>query len=146
MVHSHPVSRTGLASMRILVEEGIDPAKVQIAHTGDTDDLDYIEELLQTGCTIGLDRYGLDLFLPHDRRQATMVALVERGHADRIVLGQDFVPYIDWYPPEVKPVLAPTWSMTFIFETAIPELLDRGVTRRQIDAMLGANVHRWLSA
>ena len=39
----------GLEQMRIFDEEGVDPRKVQIAHTGDTDDLDYIEELLAHG-------------------------------------------------------------------------------------------------
>ena len=64
MAHSRPASGTGIDQMRVFSEEGVDPAKVQIAHTGDTDDLDYIERLLDTGCWIGLDRYGLDIFLP----------------------------------------------------------------------------------
>src|SRR3954470_11494472 len=33
MAHSRPASSTGLDQMRILTEEGVDPAKVQIAHT-----------------------------------------------------------------------------------------------------------------
>src|SRR5919106_314227 len=46
MAHSRPASGTGLEQMRIFEEEGVEPAKVQIAHTGDTDDLDYIDRLL----------------------------------------------------------------------------------------------------
>ena len=60
MAHSHPATRRGLEIMDVLDDEGVDPRKVQIAHTGDTDDLDYIEELLGRGCWIGMDRYGLD--------------------------------------------------------------------------------------
>lgn len=146
MAHSRPASRTGLEQMRIFAEEGIDPAKVQIAHCGDTDDVDYLEELAQTGCTMGLDRYGLDIFLPQAQRNATLVALVERGHGDRLTLGQDYCATIDWYPNELKPVLAPTWAMDHVFTSVIPELLELGVAQEQIDAMLGANVHRWLAA
>lgn len=146
MAHSRPASRTGLEQMRVFTEEGVDPAKVQIAHTGDTDDLDHIEELLQTGCTIGMDRFGLDLFLPREQRYATVRALCERGHAGRMVLSQDFCAYIDWYAEEVKPVLAPDWSMDHLFTTAIPAMLELGVAREDIDAMIGANVHRWLAA
>lgn len=69
MAHSHPASSNGLEQMRIFEEEGVDPAKVQIAHTGDTDDLDYIEELLGRGPYIGMDRYGLPMFLPTDKRK-----------------------------------------------------------------------------
>lgn len=144
MVHSHPASRTGLASMAIFAEEGVDPAKVLVAHTGDTDDLDHIEELLQTGCTIGMDRYGLDIFLPEDRRNATVVALCERGYADRMVLGQDACATLDWFPAEMVQAMAPNWNFTHIFEAVLPALLAAGVTQEQLDGMLGANVHAWL--
>ena len=55
MAHSRPASGTGTEQMRIFKEEGVDPAKVQIAHTGDTDDLDYIEAPARHGL---LDRHG----------------------------------------------------------------------------------------
>ena len=71
MAHSRPASNTGPRQVEIFEEEGVDLTKVQIAHCGDTDDLDYIEGLLEKGVWIGLDRYGLDLFLPYEKRQAT---------------------------------------------------------------------------
>jgi phosphotriesterase-related protein len=144
MAHSRPASQTGLESMRIFTDEGVDPAKVMIAHTGDTDDLDHIEALLQTGCTIGMDRYGLDIFMPEEQRNATVLALLERGYADRMVLGQDACATLDWFPPEMIQQMAPNWNFTHIFEAVIPTLLERGATQDQLDAMLAANVHRWL--
>ncbi len=146
MAHSQPASRTGLDQMRVFAEEGVDPAKVLIAHTGDTDDLEYIEALLQTGCVIGMDRYGLDIFLPEAQRNATLVALLERGHADRMVLGQDACATLDWFPKEMIEQMAPNWNFTHIFESVIPQLLQDGVTQEQVDAMLADNVHRWLAA
>jgi predicted metal-dependent phosphotriesterase family hydrolase len=35
-----------------------------------------------------------------DRRNATTVELLRRGHADRIFLGSDSCATIDWFPPE----------------------------------------------
>ncbi|HEX8067381.1 MAG TPA: hypothetical protein VF520_12750 [Thermoleophilaceae bacterium] len=149
MAHSRPASGTGLEQMRIFEEEGVDPATVQIAHTGDTDDLDYIERLLERGCWIGMDRYGLDLFLPTDRRNATVLALLERGYADRMFLSQDYCSTIDWFPPEVEEQLAqtmvPDWSMTFLFEKVIPTLRDGGMTDDQLDRMMVQNPKRWLA-
>jgi phosphotriesterase-related protein len=149
MAHSHPKSATGLEQMRIFSEEGVDPAKVQVAHTGDTDDLDYIERLLDTGCWIGMDRYGLDIFLPTEQRQATVLALLERGHAERMFLSQDYCSTLDWFPPEVEEQLAataaPNWSMTFLFEQVIPELKERGMTDDQLDQMMVENPKRWLA-
>jgi phosphotriesterase-related protein len=149
MAHSRPASGTGIEQMRIFGEEGVDPAKVQVAHTGDTDDLDYIERLLDTGCWIGMDRYGLDIFLPTEQRQKTVLALLEKGHADRMFLSQDYCSTIDWFPPEVEEQLAatmvPNWSMTFLFEQVIPELKERGMTEEQLDRMMVENPKRWLA-
>jgi phosphotriesterase-related protein len=149
MAHSHPKSGTGLEQMRVFTEEGVDPAKVQVAHTGDTDDLDYTERLLETGCWIGMDRYGLDIYLPTEQRQATVLALLEKGHADRMFLSQDWCSTLDYFTPEVeeqlKPVAAPNWSMTFLFEQVIPELKERGMSEEQLEQMMVENPKRWLA-
>ena len=149
MAHSRPASGTGLEQMRVFNEEGVDPAKVQIAHTGDTDDLDYIERLLDTGCWIGMDRYGLDIFLPTEQRQKTVLALLEKGHADRMFLSQDWCSTLDWFTPEMeeelKPTAAPNWSMTFLFEQVIPELKERGMTNDQLNQMMVENPKGWLA-
>src|SRR3954466_1550972 len=101
MAHSRPAANTGPRQVEIFLEEGVAPEKIQIAHTGDTDDLDYIRGLLDKGVYIGLDRYGLDIFLPYDRRQATARALLERGYAERIFLSADSVATTDWFPVNV---------------------------------------------
>ena len=125
------------------------PGKVQVAHTGDTDDLDYIERLLDTGCWIGMDRYGLDIYLPTEQRQATVLALLEKGHADRMFLSQDWCSTLDYFTEAVEeqlvPTAAPNWSMTFLFEQVIPELKERGMTEEQLDQMMVENPKRWLA-
>jgi phosphotriesterase-related protein len=150
MAHSRPASETGLDQMRVFTEEGVDPAKVQIAHTGDTENLDYIEKLLDTGCWIGLDRYGLDIFLPTERRNATTLALLERGYVERMFLSQDFCSTLDWFTAEVAEILraseVPNWSMTFLFEQVIPTLKEGGMTDEQLGQMMEENPKIWLSA
>jgi phosphotriesterase-related protein len=153
MAHSRPASGTGSRQVEIFLEEGVAAEKIQIAHTGDTDDLDYIERLLEAGVWIGMDRYGLDIFLPTDRRNATVLALLERGYAERMFLSQDFdIPIaagLDWFPPEVIEQMqaggaAPNWSMTFLFESVIPDLKEGGMTDEQLETMLVENPARWL--
>jgi phosphotriesterase-related protein len=150
MAHSRPAGGTGPQQMRIFEEEGVDPAKVQIAHTGDTDDLDYIDTLLDTGCWIGMDRYGLDIFLPTERRNATVLALLEKGRADRMFLSQDYCSTVDWFPLDVQGYLkaneVPKWSMTFLFEEVIPELKERGMSDAQLNRMMVENPKRWLAS
>lgn len=150
MAHSHPATRSGLEQMRIFDEEGVDPARVQVAHTGDTDDLGYIEEVLQRGPFIGMDRYGLDMFLPIERRNETVLALLDRGHADRMLLGQDYCATIDWFPPETAEQLVAggmvrDWSMTLLFDQVIPALHSGGMSDEQLTTMMEENPRRWLA-
>ena len=151
MAHSRPASQTGPKQVEIFEEEGVDLSRVQIAHAGDTDDLDYIERLLDKGVYIGMDRYGLEIFLPIDRRNATVTALLERGYADRMFLSQDFCVTLDWYPPElgrqlVESGAAKDWSMTLVIDQVIPTLRQAGMTDEQLQTMMVENPKRWLTA
>jgi phosphotriesterase-related protein len=151
MAHSRPASNTGPRQVEIFLEEGVEPAKIQIAHTGDSDDLDYIEGLLETGVWIGLDRYGLDIFLPYDRRQATAKALLERGYADRMFLSADSVATTDWFPPNVIEGLiasgaAHDWTIRIVHERVLPELREWGMTEEQERTMMIDNAVGWLTA
>src|SRR3954466_1996974 len=124
MAHSRPGSGHGPRQIDIFEEEGVDLRRVQIAHTGDTDDLDYIERVLDKGVYIGMDRYGWEIFLPIERRNATVSALLQRGYADRMFLSQDYCATLDWYPVEVDEQLLAAgavrdWSMTLVFDQVI---------------------------
>jgi phosphotriesterase-related protein len=151
MAHSRPASNTGPRQVEIFLEEGVDPAKIQIAHTGDSDDLDYIERLLDTGVWIGLDRYGLELYLPIDRRNATFAELLRRGHAGRIHVSQDYCATIDWFPEEAGEALLDAgmikdWSMTLVFDQVLPWLRDQGLLDSETeDTLLKDNPRRWLA-
>ena len=150
MAHSRPASNTGPRQVEIFLEEGVDPAKIQIAHCGDTDDVDYITGLLDQGVYVGLDRYGIEMYLPADRRNATVLALLERGYVERMFLSQDYVVALDWFPEEQVQQLMEAgavkdWSMTLLFDTIIPQLREGGMTDEQLDTMLVDNPRRWLA-
>jgi phosphotriesterase-related protein len=150
MAHTRPASNTGPRQIEIFEEEGVELSKVQLAHTGDTDDLGYIEGVLDKGVWIGLDRYGLDLFLPYDRRQATAKALLERGYADRVFLSADSCATLDYYPVNVLEQLleagaAQDWNIRTVPEKVLPELRQSGMTEEQERTIMVDNPVRWLS-
>jgi phosphotriesterase-related protein len=150
MAHSRPASDTGPKQVEIFESEGVDPAKVQIAHCGDTDDLDYIEGLLDRGVYVGLDRYGLEMYLPAAQRDPTVLALLERGHAERMFLSADSCATIDWFPANVVEQLlaagaAKDWDIRNLPEHVLPRLRDGGMTEEQERTMLVENPVRWLT-
>ena len=145
MAHSRPASGTGLDQMKIFEEEGVPAERVQIAHTGDTDDLDYIEKLLATGCYVGLDRFGIDLYLPDEKRIPTTVELVKRGHTEKLALSCDACATLDWFPAELVKQMLPKWTMDHLFVDILPALKEGGVGDDAISVMLNEVPRRWLT-
>jgi phosphotriesterase-related protein len=152
MAHSMPAVGTGPRQVEIFAEEGVDMAKVQIAHCGDTDDVAYIEGLIDKGVYVGLDRYGLEMYLPIDKRNATAAELLRRGHAERLMISQDFCATIDWFPPEAAEVFESqgairNWSMTLVFDEVVPALRELGAMDDQsFNTVFVENPKRWLTS
>jgi phosphotriesterase-related protein len=140
--HTHAATRRGLEQQGIFADEGVDLTRVVIGHSGDTTDLDYLEELIGNGSYIGMDRFGADVFLPFEERVNTVAAMCARGHADKMVLSHDAACFIDWLPEEMVPVVLPNWHYLHIHNDVIPALKDRGVTDEQLTTMLVDNPRR----
>jgi phosphotriesterase-related protein len=136
--HTHAATRRGLEQQRIFADEGVDLTRVVIGHSGDTTDLDYLEELIGNGSYIGMDRFGVDVFLPFEDRVNTVARMCERGHADKMVLSHDAACFMDWVPEQLLPAL-PNWHYLHIHNDVIPALKERGVTDEQLTTMLVDN-------
>jgi phosphotriesterase-related protein len=137
--HTHAATRRGLEQQRIFAEEGVDLSRVVIGHSGDTTDLEYLEELIGAGSYIGMDRFGVDVFLGFEERVDTVAKMCERGHADKMVLSHDAACLMDWLPEDMVSVVMPNWHYLHIHNDVIPALKERGVTDDQLTTMLVDN-------
>ena len=144
--HTHARKRRGQDQQRIFTEEGVDLRRVIIGHSGDTTDLDYLEELMARGSYLGMDRFGIDTILPFADRVQTVATLCERGHAGQLVLSHDAACFNDWLPERALPSMLPNWHYLHIHNDVIPALKERGVTDEQVNAMLVENPKRVFSA
>jgi phosphotriesterase-related protein len=151
MAHSMPAASTGPRQVEIFLEEGVAPEKIQIAHCGDSGDVEYIQGLLDRGVYVGLDRYGLERFLPIDQRNAVTAELLRRGNAERLMISQDFNATIDWFPQEAEAEFEASgairnWSMTLVFEEVVPWLREQGVLDdAAFETVFVQNPARWLA-
>ena len=134
--HTHAPTRRGLEQQAIFAEEGVDLSRVIIGHSGDTTDLDYLEELLAAGSTLGMDRFGVDLYCNTEQRIETVARLCERGWASQLVLSHDTNCHIDWFDPDLLAKGAPNWHFLHISRDVVPALRAHGVSNAQIDQML----------
>ncbi len=147
--HHWAVGKQGLEQIRIFKEEGVQLDRVCIGHSSDTDDVAYLEEMLNMGVFLSLDHYTLN---PNNRRpwqerNKTVEALVAKGWAHRLMLGHDghatqaLAADLNEWPNGV----GPRGSMTVVTKVAIPGLLADGVTQGQIDQMMIEAPRRFLS-
>lgn len=143
ITHSSSMNKNGDAQQEILLDEDVDPKKLVIGHCGDTTDVDYLETILEKGSYIGLDRFGIDMFLPTDSRIDVFVELCGKGYEKQIIVSQDYNVYLDWFPKDTYPLFkaanAPRWSYHHILVDIIPKLLERGISKKQVKTITYEN-------
>jgi len=137
--HTFPANRTGLDQQRIFKEEGLDLGRTVIGHSDDSDDITYLEEIIQNGSFCGMDRIGLQRPRTTEQRADMVAALVEKGYASRITLSHDSCCNFHWAPEGMLDNLAPTWRMTHIPLDVVPMLRERGVSETNINQMTTLN-------
>ena len=143
--HQWAPARIGARQVEVLMEEQTPMHLVCIGHSADTGDDRYLEELLEAGCYLSMDRYpGNPERLQWKERNATVLRLVQRGWAPRLMLGHDWTPPPVLTGVEQPPEESPT-RYTFLKRIAIPALIDTGVTHAQIRLMTIEAPRRFLT-
>lgn len=140
--HTHAETRRGVDQQRVFAEEGVDLSRVVIGHCGDTTDLTYLTGLMDAGSYIGMDRFGLDIFLPTPQRVATVAELVRLGYASKMVLSHDTTCFSMSYEPRERAEKLPDWNHRFLLDSVLPMLRERGVGDDAIEQMLVHNPRR----
>ncbi|MEV4597779.1 phosphotriesterase-related protein [Amycolatopsis sp. NPDC049253] len=144
MTHTHAGTRRGLEQQDVFESEGVDLSRVLIGHCGDSADLGYLTALADRGSLLGMDRFGVDVYLPFEQRVATVAAMCERGYARSMVLSHDASCYFDWLEAPVREAVLPNWHYLHITEDVLPALRERGVSEADLTTMLVGNPRRLL--
>jgi len=140
--HTHALSKVGLNQQDIFEDEGVDLGRVVIGHSGDTEDTDYLQKLCDRGSFIGMDRFGLDFFLPTAQRVATIKKMCDLGYANKILLSHDAACYMDWFDASLRQRVLPKWNFNYIPDDVLPALREAGVSEDEITAMTVDNPRR----
>ncbi|MCL2479873.1 MAG: hypothetical protein FWF22_10245 [Treponema sp.] len=143
--HHNPHNKNGGEILDIFESKGAEPGKVIMGHSGDSDDLSYLTEMLNRGCYIGMDRFGYcDMTLNLKRRTAAIAALCKKGYTEKMLLSHDLVVqgFFGSNVSKNKPVMVLP-DFTFIHKTVRPELLAAGVTAAEFDTMMNENPKRF---
>jgi phosphotriesterase-related protein len=138
MVHTNSAERTGLAALEALTGHGVEPSKIVIAHAGDSNDLDYLRAIADTGASLGLDRFNIPHFNPDEDRIETLLALLSEGYVERLHLSHDAACFYD-FMYENPPFANEKPDYLWISNEVLPALRERGVTAEQIETIMVDN-------
>jgi phosphotriesterase-related protein len=138
----------GREQLDIFASEGVDLQRVIIGHSCGSADLGYHRDMLDRGCFLGFDRFGLDFLHPDKLRLAALIGLLGVGYEKQVVLSHDSV----WcwlgrgldLPPETAK-LVENWKPTHVFQNIVPALKRAGVSEDKIRAMLIDNPRRYFA-
>jgi len=140
--HTHAASEVGLKQQDVFESEGVDLSRVVIGHSGDTEDTNYLRKLCDRGSYIGMDRFGIDIFLENEKRVATIAKMCGMGYAEHMVLSHDAACYFGWVDPPLREKIVPNWHFNHIPDNVLPALRAAGVTEDQIHTMTVDNPRR----
>lgn len=141
--HTTVHNRSGERVGDIFTDNGVDPEKLVIGHSGDSNDIGYLEGLLKRGFYLGMDRFGLHRVNNSiENRVETIAKLCEKGWADKLLLSHDRAVFLGfgggWDDPDCP--TAP--DLTTVHRVALPMLRKRGVSESDIEKMLISNPAR----
>ena len=144
MVHTNAQAQTGLPALETLVDAGVEPTRIVIAHAGDSNDLAYLRAIADTGAWLGCDRFSIEHFNPDEKRIETLLTLLEEGYGDRIHLSHDAACFIDFMTGD--PAFANEQpDYLHISTKVLPALREAGVTDAQIDELMIENPRRFFA-
>ncbi len=135
--HHWALLEVGRRQVEIFQEEDAPMDRIAIGHSADTADVEYLEDLLKAGVYLSMDRYpGRPGRASWQERNASVKTLIERGWADKIMLGHDgTTPLLRVGQTEVPDDPTGPNGYAFLSTTAIPAMLEDGIPQETIDLM-----------
>lgn len=129
----------GREHLRILAGEGVRADRLIVGHVDERPDIHFLLGLAAEGCYIQLDTIGKLRWLADGTRADLVGALIAGGQLDRILLSTDRCRKAELYQ-EMGGL-----GYTYVFDSFLDTLKERGVTQGEIDHMLIANPARALA-
>lgn len=137
----------GEEQQAFLVEKGVPAHKIIIGHSCGTTNHDYHMNIVNKGSYLGFDRFGMNVVFSDENRVDALAELLLKQQEKRIVVSHDCVWCMrgDVLTEKMIEEMGVLMDPTHFHRNIIPQLLERGVTKAQIDIMLCDNPRRYFS-
>jgi phosphotriesterase-related protein len=138
----------GEEQQRVLLSLGVPAHKIIIGHSCNTTEHRYHRCVVDHGSFIAFDRFGYLIAQPDENRIDSMLALIDVGGIDQVLVSNDGVcnwrdtmqpaPWGEFFANQEKN----GWSSLHFHDTILPELRRRGLGEDAVEKILVANPRR----
>ena len=135
--HAH-LGVGAVEQLGLLQEEGLSAERICLGHQDLTDDPVQHKRLAETGAYVAFDTVGKISYQPDEVRVRLVLALLEAGHAERILLSNDISR--ESYLRDRGGV-----GYSHLFRSFLPELREAGVDERTVRTIVEDNPKRFLT-
>ena len=127
-----------LMQARFLIERGVEPGNIVIGHIEWHPDDEALKTLLDLGVYVGVDMIGKTVGEGDEARADVVAKAKAWGKLPQVMLSCDLCRKQDLKA-------AGGYGYAHLFERFIPMLVERGITREDVELMLRDNPRRWLA-
>lgn len=137
VLHS-ALNRPAPDQVRILLDEGAAQEKIIVSHADIVwhedihIDLTYHLSLLDIGCYLSFDTIGWQEFSPEEHKIACILALIDRGYSDRLLLSSDLCRRTFYHANGGR-------GYDYVLKSFAPRLRDSGVSETDLTRILMSN-------
>jgi len=132
----------GQEQLNIFAAEGVDLSRVIIGHSCGSSDLRYHVGMLERGCTLGFDRFGIEVILPDKVRLAAMIGLLGIGYQKQLVPSCDSAACVQGRQPRGE---SPLKHPSYLWRKIFPALREAGVSEDALRTILVDNPRRFFT-
>ena len=142
VIHTNGKNENGRMVLEEVLAKGVKSSAVTIGHLSDSDDMDYVTEILKSGCYVGFDRiYNSAVSGYFEQKAKDIYTLCERGFAEKIILSHDGLVFNGFH---TGAAIREDNPYTPIFDHLIPAMLQIGFTESEIQKFFTSNVKNML--
>jgi phosphotriesterase-related protein len=123
VLHTNANNKNGLKALELLLTEDVNPQAITVSHLSDTEDLEYIKQIAEIGCFIGLDRLYDNSSEEYISKKIEAIAeLCNAGYEDKILLSHDALFFNGF---EEKPTINKCPRFSYCFDNILPKLSNQ---------------------
>lgn len=138
--HTTHFGELALEQIDILEDEGVSPDRIVVNHLGDREDTEHLLRIARRGVYLSIDNIGYiaDGYPGDDVRLRSVIALIDAGFGDRVMLGTDI---------GTRAALRAYGGRGFpwLIEKFIPQMHEAGISQENIDLATIHNAARALA-